>query len=408
MNFNPLKMLLGRGSEEEEDSIEEDEDLFEDEGFDDFDDSGDDFDDFEDEEDSSSQLAEIQGSIEALETEVGSLSSTISVTKDDIESIGNRVDEVEENVKKLLDVYEMVTKDINPFVGEGEDLSNRDMENADGFGVFDADSGGGEEDFDDDFLEDEDEGVFEDSGDDIEDLSDEDEDRQVITPDDLEQDEENIEDFEAEEEPEETGLDEPGLDEESFEEEIDISQEKLNQLEKRIEMLDKKLEKVVESGDGDLVEESDDNGKDSSGSQEYYLEEINRDYYSDIVLMNWTNFLLTMVDTTEFRQILDVYVDLKWISPEVRDYVERFEESISTQPIFEYGVKASKSGSGSSSYSTDKDDLMKTDGGMTVEDHTRSLIFISKLRDDEDALSEKNVDKLKKEIDDILKYNLEI
>ncbi|UOY10750.1 hypothetical protein MU439_01495 [Methanonatronarchaeum sp. AMET6-2] len=124
--------------------------------------------------------------------------------------------------------------------------------------------------------------------------------------------------------------------------------------------------------------------------------------------MNWTNFLLTMVDTTEFRQILDVYVDLKWISPEVRDYVERFEESISTQPIFEYGVKASKSGSGSSSYSTDKDDLMKTDGGMTVEDHTRSLIFISKLRDDEDALSEKNVDKLKKEIDDILKYNLEI
>ncbi|WP_305801355.1 FlaD/FlaE family flagellar protein [Methanonatronarchaeum sp. AMET6-2] len=408
MNFNPLKMLLGRGSEEEEDSIEEDEDLFEDEGFDDFDDSGDDFDDFEDEEDSSSQLAEIQGSIEALETEVGSLSSTISVTKDDIESIGNRVDEVEENVKKLLDVYEMVTKDINPFVGEGEDLSNRDMENADGFGVFDADSGGGEEDFDDDFLEDEDEGVFEDSGDDIEDLSDEDEDRQVITPDDLEQDEENIEDFEAEEEPEETGLDEPGLDEESFEEEIDISQEKLNQLEKRIEMLDKKLEKVVESGDGDLVEESDDNGNDSSGSQEYYLEEINRDYYSDIVLMNWTNFLLTMVDTTEFRQILDVYVDLKWISPEVRDYVERFEESISTQPIFEYGVKASKSGSGSSSYSTDKDDLMKTDGGMTVEDHTRSLIFISKLRDDEDALSEKNVDKLKKEIDDILKYNLEI
>lgn len=408
MNFNPLKMLLGRGSEEEEDSIEEDEDLFEDEGFDDFEDSGDDFDDFEDEEDSSSQLAEIQGSIEALETEVGSLSSTISVTKDDIESIGNRVDEVEENVKKLLDVYEMVTKDINPFVGEGEDLSNRDMENADGFGVFDADSGGGEEDFDDDFLEDEDEGVFEDSGDDIEDLSDEDEDRQVITPDDLEQDEENIEDFEAEEEPEETGLDEPGLDEESFEEEIDISQEKLNQLEKRIEMLDKKLEKVVESGDGDLVEESDDNGNDSSGSQEYYLEEINRDYYSDIVLMNWTNFLLTMVDTTEFRQILDVYVDLKWISPEVRDYVERFEESISTQPIFEYGVKASKSGSGSSSYSTDKDDLMKTDGGMTVEDHTRSLIFISKLRDDEDALSEKNVDKLKKEIDDILKYNLEI
>ncbi|WGI17592.1 FlaD/FlaE family flagellar protein [Methanonatronarchaeum sp. AMET-Sl] len=396
MNFNPLKMLLGRGSDEDEgDSIEEDEELFEDEGFDDFDEESDDFDDFE--EDESSQLSDIQGSIESLETEVGSLSSTISVTKDDIESIGNRVDEVEENVKKLLDVYEMVTKDINPFVGDGEDLSNRDLENADDFGVFE---GGGqqEEDFDDSFLDEDEDVDFEESSED--EFSDEGEGRQVITPDDLEEDS-TSDDLE-----EDVGFDEPGFDEDQdLVEEMDISEEKLKQLETRIEMVNSKLEKVA-NGDDDMDAEVSDNG--DSGEREYYLEEIKRDYYSDIVLMNWTNFLLTMVDTTEFRQILDVYVDLKWISPEVRDYVERFEESISTQPIFEYGVKARKSGTGNSSYSADEEEFMKSEGGMTVEDHTRSLIFISKLRDDEDALSEKNVDKLKKEIDDILKYNLEI
>ncbi|OUJ19266.1 Archaellum protein FlaD/E [Methanonatronarchaeum thermophilum] len=393
MNFNPLKMLLGRGSEDEEDSVEDDEELFEDEGFDDFDDASDDFDDF-DEEDGSSQLSEIQSSIEALETEVGGLSSTISVTKDDIESIGNRVDDVEENVKKLLDVYELVTKDINPFTGGGEDLSNRDIENADGFGVFEGSEG--EQDFSDDFLDEDDD--FLDEEDDVEDLSEEDDDRQVITPDDFDEDvDEDVDDFLEED----VGSDSVFDDEDQGSmEEIDISEEKLKKLEKRIEMLGKKLE-AVSNGDDEF-------GEDGSGEREYYLEEIKRDYYSDIVLMNWTNFLLTMVDTTEFRQILDVYVDLKWISPEVRDYVERFEESISTQPIFEYGVKASKSGTGNSSYSSEKDEFMKTDGGMTVEDHTRSLIFISKLRDDEDALSEKNVDKLKKEIDDILKYNLEI
>ena len=64
--------------------------------------------------------AEMDNRIDELENEVASLSSTVNTVKSENEQISESVGEVEENVRKLLEVYEMVTRGVNPFVDENE------------------------------------------------------------------------------------------------------------------------------------------------------------------------------------------------------------------------------------------------------------------------------------------------
>ncbi|GAB7009660.1 FlaD/FlaE family flagellar protein [Halorubrum trueperi] len=148
---------------------------------------GDDFDDFDgmdewddgfdDGDGGGSSTDELENRLDDLENEVASLSSTVSTVRSENEEISAAVDDIEEDVRNLLDIYEMVTRGINPFVddssgfdsvnggGEGsfglfdddeeetesEDDLDEDVANADADGFFDDDL------LDDDFEEDEDE-----------------------------------------------------------------------------------------------------------------------------------------------------------------------------------------------------------------------------------------------------------
>jgi flagellar protein FlaE/flagellar protein FlaC len=121
--------------------------------------------------------AELQERVDDLEGEVASLSSTVNTVRSENEEISETVDEIAEDVRGLLDIYEMVTRGINPFVDDNDSLGGGGFEDGDSLGLFDDDESEAEEAdldddiagaeaesfFDDDLLEDENEEDFDDS-----------------------------------------------------------------------------------------------------------------------------------------------------------------------------------------------------------------------------------------------------
>lgn len=112
---------------------------------------------------------ELENRIEDLESEVATVSSTANTVRSENEQISEKVDDVEENVRKLLEIYEMVTRGVNPFVddvsadagiggggadfglfGEGEDSADEAAEDL-GSDIADAEA---EEFFEDDAFDD--------------------------------------------------------------------------------------------------------------------------------------------------------------------------------------------------------------------------------------------------------------
>ncbi|ATW88559.1 flagellar protein FlaC [Halohasta litchfieldiae] len=76
-------------------------------------------------------MDELEHQVDELENEVASLSSTVNTVKSENTEISDRIEDVEEDVRNLLDIYEMVTRGINPFVDEQD------------AGEFDVGGGGG-------------------------------------------------------------------------------------------------------------------------------------------------------------------------------------------------------------------------------------------------------------------------
>jgi flagellar protein FlaE len=147
--------LLGDGDDEEE-VAESDDSLFEDDG----DDLGgldglDDMDGFEDEEDElggggDQTVNELESRLEELENEISSLSSSVNTVQNENEAVSETVTEVEDNVRDLLEIYEMVTRGVNPFVDEAGGTMGGGSGGS--FGLFD-DEGDSEEDVDDSIAE---------------------------------------------------------------------------------------------------------------------------------------------------------------------------------------------------------------------------------------------------------------
>ncbi|MDR5656873.1 FlaD/FlaE family flagellar protein [Halodesulfurarchaeum sp. HSR-GB] len=109
--------------------------------------------------------SELENRIEDLESEIANVSSTANTVRSENEQISEQVDDVEENVRKLLEIYEMVTRGVNPFV---DDVSpDAGMGGSGDFGLFGGDeeeSGAAEEeeDLESDIADAEAEDFFED------------------------------------------------------------------------------------------------------------------------------------------------------------------------------------------------------------------------------------------------------
>ncbi len=77
------------------------------EGDDEFDDLG-----------SETDVGDLEVRVDQLEQELSDLSSTVSTVRTENEQISETVEDIEDNVRKLLDIYKMVTKGVNPFVDQ--------------------------------------------------------------------------------------------------------------------------------------------------------------------------------------------------------------------------------------------------------------------------------------------------
>jgi len=106
---------------------------------------------------------ELEHRLDELENEVGSLSSTVNTVRNENEQISESVEEVEENVRKLLDIYEMVTRGVNPFADDIDAGMGGGMGDGGSFGLFDNDDGDDDgEELDSDIAEADAEGFFDD------------------------------------------------------------------------------------------------------------------------------------------------------------------------------------------------------------------------------------------------------
>ena len=143
-----------RGDDGEDDADDEDP-LLDDDGLggdlgDEFGEFGGDDDDWGDDpfggmdEEGEDGTAELQNRMDELENEVATLSSTVGTVRGENEQISETVEGVEEDVRQLLDIYEMVTRGINPFVDDAAGFGGDGLDGG-SFGLFDDDEGEEEE-----------------------------------------------------------------------------------------------------------------------------------------------------------------------------------------------------------------------------------------------------------------------
>jgi len=131
-------------------------------GFDDFDGMDEWDDDFDDGGGGGgANTDELENRLDDLEAEVATLSSTVSTVRSENEEISEAVDDIEEDVRNLLDIYEMVTRGINPFVDDSSGFEGVGG-GEDSFGLFDDDEGDepAEEALDDDVASADADGFF--------------------------------------------------------------------------------------------------------------------------------------------------------------------------------------------------------------------------------------------------------
>lgn len=82
-------------------------------------------------------LGEVEPRIDDLEAELAELSSTVSAIHGEHETMLGSVEDIEENIRKLLEVYEVVTQGANPFADDPRAVAA----GTGGFGLLEQDGG---------------------------------------------------------------------------------------------------------------------------------------------------------------------------------------------------------------------------------------------------------------------------
>ncbi|WP_321112913.1 FlaD/FlaE family flagellar protein [Halorussus salinisoli] len=324
---------------------------------------------------------ELENRIDELENEVAEISSTVGTVRSENEQISAKVDETEENVRKLLEIYEMVTRGVNPFV---DDVQQGGVAGGDGFGA----EGGG------DF------GLFEDDGEDEqnEDLNEDiaDAEAESFFDDDFDEEEDGFEDDAAED----LGFDSPDEVEATDDEESTLEADDEDDGGQAGGSTFEELKEEYESGDADWAEEegAPEGGQpepeptleaettpeeSADGDFEFegpsdtepatpatqsgrggkpYLAELPKGYVSDLVVMEWLEFLVTEFGSEDAVRTIQYYGDIDWISESVEEELLAFMSGFA-------GV--------------DSVDTEKTGpAALEVDDHIQSLTFLSQLTGD--------------------------
>ncbi|MFC6825914.1 flagella accessory protein C [Halopelagius fulvigenes] len=81
-----------------------------------------------------STAAELEDRISDLENELSAVSSGMNTVREENKQIGETVEDLDDTIRKLLDIYEMVTRGINPFVDDAREMGG--LEGGGAFGIF--------------------------------------------------------------------------------------------------------------------------------------------------------------------------------------------------------------------------------------------------------------------------------
>ncbi len=137
------------------------------------------------------------------------------------------------------------------------------------------------------------------------------------------------------------------------------------------------------------------------------LREIKKDYYTIVLLMRWIEFLFERVKRDKITLLLDYYVDIGWISKEVKSEImayARGEVQDVTKYFPEEEIEAEiETPAGTIKTPEPKIYRRVDDWRLSAEDHLKSLLFIMKIAGVEvnkDRLNslEQEIEKFKKSL----------
>ena len=330
-------------------------------------------------------VAELEKRVDDLENEVASLSSTVNTVRSENEEISGKVEDMGEDVRSLLDIYEMVTRGINPFVDDVQ--GGGDFGGEGGFGLFD-DAGGEEEtedDLDEDLASADAEGFFDedladDGMDDLDGMEEDDGLGDDEFDDDLDEmggedsfddDLDGFEDDDADDTDSDTMATDNGggksfselkdeyesgdadWDEDGAEAEADEAGDPLDALDAEPESNGHDEAGDLGMSDGAEPEPDPDptpestagptdpsrrgDGVDENGGFEFveeddlsdepdkpYLTSLPGDYVGDLMVMEWLEFLVEESTTTDAVRAVNYYERVEWIDEEVADQLKGF------------------------------------------------------------------------------------
>jgi flagellar protein FlaE/flagellar protein FlaC len=365
---------------------------------------------------------ELENRVEDLENEVGDISSTMSTVRSENEQISEKVDDVEENVRKLLEIYEMVTRGVNPFVDDvqgggpgGDAFPGGGEQGGSDFGLFDDDEEEeeSEEELEGDVADAEAESFFEEDFDDMEgdeeDEFDDFEDEDEFGDDDLDNmdgdeamddvDDESgqaggstfqelkdeYESGEADWAEDAEGSPEPGQEESvdaGAEMEMDPEPEMDADSGPEMEMdpdpvaaesADEATENAEDESEFEFQEPeetAEPAGEAQQGVAKPYLTDLPSGYVVDLVVMEWVEFLVDEFGPEEALHTISYYEDIDWISESVEEDLLTFVDGIVDVADVEADGAAPAT--------------------LGVEDHIQSLTFMTQLTGD--AIEQKVVD----------------
>lgn len=331
---------------------------------------------FDDGGNAGGDVQELEHQLGELENEVASLSSTVSTVRSENTEISERIEDVEEDVRNLLDIYEMVTRGINPFVDEGAgdlDLGGESL------GLFDdgsteADAGGN--DVDESVMNADAEGFFDDEfeeDDAIEDDTEDETESEAMVSDQSSSGGKSFSELKEEYDSGEADWadDGEGAGDESFEEfddvddgfDDDIDDEFGGSLDEELEdsTPDGQIEATetdeMENGHDELApiapessepgaeersasgavdeqpasDSADEDGFEfvradqlASGSEKPYLTRLPGDYVGDLIVMEWLEYLVDESDVTDAARAVNYYERIEWIGPDVAEQLRSF------------------------------------------------------------------------------------
>lgn len=284
----------------------------------------------EGDEENDENLDELQHRVSEFEEEFGSLSSSLSSIQNENEQLTEEVQETREHVRKLLDIYEMVTQGVNPFVEEdafGEAFEESSID------VFDT-------------ADDRDEAVD----------ADEDLDQSDALFDEPGEDDAAEDDRSFEELKDSFGADEPawsGDDERAEGQAPDTEEEPSNEDHDTTSVTDPSPPPASPTQSS-----TTDSDQQATIGEKPYLRTLPMGYSADIIVMRWLEYLLDQTDDAGAADTIEYYRAIEWVSDSVADRLLTFLEGLGDGDTTADAVPRS---------------------GLDIDQHTQSLQFIHQL-----------------------------